>query len=935
MSDINRINGIFRGLVVNNKDNNILNMAETGNYSLTTKNIENISYQKLTNISQEDSVYRAKKNITISSDEGEVIIRNGKTTDTTKYEFLNPSYSIEDDTFFDPDNSSEISKPFSSTEEVNDLRKEAFLLESMGNKSLCLYSNNGIHQVSHGNMNLVGDSNILLQASQKLNLTSMGYILLNSERLLASVEEDINILSSTGEFKVGGDGIRTIGIKVNSNTNKNYLSVGRLEEKADRNLHLDINEASFDNDKKNGMVIESKNIDNGNIFPDIKLINYDKSSTVNNNNVLAQLNLGLGSDTQDTNNSIFVELEFGDTSTTLKSLNNFKFTSTDVNKTITYVDTNFGTDTIKTFVSETEVILKKIYTETEVATFKFQQGYINRDNHGNLKTKTASDLHLGTNKNDILTIKNTGNIGINQVNPTSTLQIENNFGLSNNIRLDKSKIYQNGKGIQMNSGNYIIVYNTLQSNLYNLEASIYNINNDFVSNFTIIEGSKIFIEFDIDNLKGLEDKFVVVYCYDKNLKLYTETKIFDNQGIYTNLNFQNVHTNLTETSNPKVKSFQVISNTVTGEIYYGYVIMFREQSSDGNIDINFSYFSNLSIKVVSKTNITALTNKYLKTLTNWKSTESKNIKYISAEYELKTDINKIIFVPSGIFKIKLIDDSLVTYYITFISEIIISYDITSSKPILTVNTNLKFDDIKVKSDTETEILGVNLKLINNNHKYILTYYEKKNNQIITAQRESYNNKSRTLSAKTKMDDLTDSISTDNHRYNNQPHIVLADGSNYVIAYLNNDIIKYFQSENSSITILSDFTPVNYPRLLSIKDSKNEYLTTILLWNNENTNNKYYYQSINFKEILSVSSLINIKNENNNIQIKNNGNINIQDILSIDNTKNTTKIEKLVVGSTSSAPSSSDTGEFGEVRVSGDNLYIKVESAWKKIKLESI
>ena len=81
-----------------------------------------------------------------------------------------------------------------------------------------------------------------------------------------------------------------------------------------------------------------------------------------------------------------------------------------------------------------------------------------------------------------------------------------------------------------------------------------------------------------------------------------------------------------------------------------------------------------------------------------------------------------------------------------------------------------------------------MKLINNNQKYILTYYEKKSNQIITAQRESYNNNTRTLSAKTKMDDLTDSISTDNHRYNNQPHIVLADGSKYVITYLNNNII---------------------------------------------------------------------------------------------------------------------------------------------------
>ena len=42
----------------------------------------------------------------------------------------------------------------------------------------------------------------------------MGYILLNSERLLTAVEEDIHILSSTGEFKVGGDGIDSIGLKV-------------------------------------------------------------------------------------------------------------------------------------------------------------------------------------------------------------------------------------------------------------------------------------------------------------------------------------------------------------------------------------------------------------------------------------------------------------------------------------------------------------------------------------------------------------------------------------------------------------------------------------------------------------------------------------------------------------------------------------------------
>ena len=43
MSDINRIQGNFRGLTVQNKNNNILKM-KAGNFS-HTQTIENISYQ--------------------------------------------------------------------------------------------------------------------------------------------------------------------------------------------------------------------------------------------------------------------------------------------------------------------------------------------------------------------------------------------------------------------------------------------------------------------------------------------------------------------------------------------------------------------------------------------------------------------------------------------------------------------------------------------------------------------------------------------------------------------------------------------------------------------------------------------------------------------------------------------------------------------------
>ena len=38
-------------------------MDQAGNFSLSTKTIENISYQKIINISENESIYTAKKKI--------------------------------------------------------------------------------------------------------------------------------------------------------------------------------------------------------------------------------------------------------------------------------------------------------------------------------------------------------------------------------------------------------------------------------------------------------------------------------------------------------------------------------------------------------------------------------------------------------------------------------------------------------------------------------------------------------------------------------------------------------------------------------------------------------------------------------------------------------------------------------------------------------
>lgn len=931
MSDINRIQGNFRGLVVQNKNNNILKMDQAGNFSLSTKTIENISYQKIINISENESIYTAKKNdLILSSIEGSVIIRNGSDTQEKKYQFSNPSYSLDDDTFFDSTNTDEISKPFGSTEEVNALRDNSFLIESLGNKSMCLYSNNGLNQVSHGNFNLVGDSDILLQASQRLNLTSMGYILLNSERLLTAVEEDIHMLSSTGEFKVGGDGIESIGLKVNSNLEKNFTSLGKFNEKAQRSLHIDIQDVSYDNNTKNGILIESKSLENQNTFPDIKLLNYDKTNLLQNNNLLTQINLGIGSDIQDINNSVFIERKNIDGKTYLFSLNNFKFINTDVNKIITYEDTNFGTDTIRTFINTSQVEINQIYTNAENTTFNYQQGYINRDNHGHLKTKTNSDLHLGTNKNDIISIKNTGNIGINTSNPQSTLEIENSYGDLKNIRTDKNTIYQGPQSLQMKDGNFIIFYNTKKNNLYNLEASIYNINNDLVSEFKIYENSYVYINFSVDNLKGIEDKFVVVYSYFNNLVFKTESKIFTNSGIYNNINYSYIHETLTETSNPKIKSFSLTIDSSTGSSYNGYVIVYRENKS-GNTEIKIDFLSNNSANLVGSIEITNELNSYLKnTVDKADKINNKIIKYLNVAYNQNT--KKILVCCSGIFNITDTDSLTANYNISFILQTNLSYNTVSSKPVITISNNFK----TLSNSKTVEIVGLNIELKNQiTQRYIYSYYHTEYGNIIKVVKGEYNNNTGTFTEPDILKDgFSDKISSLPENYTMDTKIDILDTSNFIIVYLTNKIISYYQSSLDNTTELTTYQNTNSPFIISLQNSNNNYLNSLVLFNNLDENNLYVKDSINFIEILGVSNILKIKNNNNDIQIKNTGDVTIQDVLEISKSQKTSTFERLVVKTVTDNITSTTPGITGELRVYENEIYVYL-NGWKKINFTSI
>ncbi len=946
MSDINRINGTFRSLEVVGENTNSLHFSQNGNYSLIGQNLDSYSYDRIENISVNESFYNSKtKNITISAEQGQVVIRNGKSTDTLLYNFNNPSYSVDDDSFFDETNTNEIKKPFSSTEEVNNLRNNSVLIESLGGeKSICLYSNNGINQISHRDLNLISDEDIILQSANKLNLTSMGYILLNSERLLGAIEEDINLISATGEFKVGGNGIDTIGIKVNSQTNKNYLSVGRFSEKADRNLHLDINENSFDSSNKNGILIDSKNLNNGNSFPDIQLNNYGKTLSTNDT-IITKLNVGIGSDNLDSNNLIFVKKQNIGGLTYLVSLNNFNFTSTDINLKITYVNTDFGVDTIKSFSSNSQVLLNKTYTDAEVLLFNYQQAYINRDNHGHIKTKTNSNLNLGTNQNDIIQIKNTGNIGINTINPEATLELNNNYGNINNIRNDINKNYFGSKSVQMKNGNFIVFYNTFQNSLYNLEASIYNTNNNLISTFTVESNSYSYIEFDLDNLKGLDDKLVIIYCYFDNINYITQTQIYDSNGNNQNLSITINHTNLNQNCLPSVKSFDITIKASTGENFNGYLINYREEDSSGNINVYFNYYTNDSTSLLGTFNLINQTTSFLNSLyTDTQTIQNINIK--NCKLNFNRTLKKFIIVFSGETTILNLSDITKVYYLTLIKTIFIQYDGSILKPKISDIDNNFFrvgTTIPSFSDTNYELLGTNILDLFLDNSYLLSYYVKlkDENKIKLIYREKYDLSTSTLSELNLIENLDQSLSSDVTLQVNIPSLSRHNTSDFVIGYNSGNKIKYYNSELNSTTTLynsessSDFTEVYRPFILRLINSSQEYLSSILFWNNNNTSNNYQFQSIDFTEILGDSSLLRVKNNNVDFRIKNSGDITIQDIMTIQKINNSSKFDNLLISSFSSTPSSSTSGLEGEIKFFENDLYIYLNSKWKKFSLSDI
>ena len=149
-----------------------------------------------------------------------------------------------------------------------------------------------------------------------------------------------------------------------------------------------------------------------------------------------------------------------------------------------------------------------------------------------------------------------------------------------------------------------------------------------------------------------------------------------------------------------------------------------------------------------------------------------------------------------------------------------------------------------------------------------------------------------------------------------------------ISYISNDNLYIIDEDN---IILKEKYTGDYD-IIVLKDTKSEDSKILLFWE-INDSREYNYDSICFKEIISKSTLLKVENKNNDIQIKDNGDIFINDLIELSKQNNITKINSNLI--LSSISNLSEKGQQGQINYFNDELFIFLGNKWKKIKLEDI
>jgi hypothetical protein len=981
MAGLTRSDVFGRSLKIHNNSNNVLLMNTQGELSINTKSINSNVKESISLISNQNIDFKTiDGNITTNSINGNLIFRNGTYNDINSLSYTYDNFSVNESAdststdYYSYFTDNLINQPYTTKESVVALRDGSLLIESLGGKKITLYSNNGINNICAGDMTSITDNDYIVQANRKINLTSLGFISMNCERLVSSVEEDISLFSSTGSIILGGNGITNNGLMVNSIGNNNFTGFGKTGT-AQRSIDVEINHSSNDNINKNGIKITNNTNSNNNsvpINPEIELGN----STTN-----IKLDMGVGADHEDINLKVICKKVNIDGKTYILILNNFNFNVNDVGKVVTWNNSSdFNSNKILKIINDTTSItgypngygiIANINTESisQINSFGYQIGYINRNNFGYLKTKTGSDLSLGTNKKHILNITTNGHVGINTNIPDASCQIKNTYGTLFNNNIEPDNTYSNGRTIQLTNGNIVLVSNSRSGATYSLMGFIYNDTDVVIQSFTIVSGSSVEIQYGVDNLVDDRDLFVVCYSYKKTnstsiLVYFTESNVYKNDGTVFNSTLKNTieHDNdLNQSSYPNVKSFK-FTNSGSGLDIEGYAIVYNDL-----IDLTSSDKVNTYVQVFSNTSPgNILAGKFDVTEDLYPVGGNSKLNNDIVVDDIITRINKYIGIEVNTYTNTILivnysrveDDTSNIYHQTYLHRFILSlsstiYSLTRKKFDTDTNFIKNITGDNHTSDAQFKeyiIEGADIKLVqtttNLNQTYIISFYKK---NLSSVRQEIYTKKiifkpnyDITESGSFKEENLSDL--SENSLIVDVPFISKKTEDIYILGWINVNTIKYLEQNlltntKTTKTITSD-TPQQI-FILCLKDSTGIYKETIVSWNNNDTNDTINYQSVSLKKILSSFNIFSVKNENIDFKLTNEGvvtltnsdKINLNESLEIDKVNNKVNIlagKDLVISSNSVA--GSGTGVEGQFNYNGTNLYIYLGGAWKQVTL---
>jgi hypothetical protein len=958
MSGITRSDLYLRSLKVHNQSSNIMEMDLQGNLNLNTKNInsdvkEDLNFRSAGN----QNISTVNGNLTLSSKNATVVLRNGEYVDdaTLLYNYNNLEVDETDNTYFQ-DN--EILKPYTNKEDVVSLRDESLLIESLNDKKLTLYGNNGINLVSHNGIKTITDEDCIIQSNKKINLTSLGFITFNSERLISSVEENISFFSSTGDILLGGNGIINNGIKISSNSNHNFVGVGRNDE-ADRILDVEISNPSNDNNMKNGvrLINSSGEKDNNNnyINPELLLSNSESNT---------QISMGIGLNNNDENLKIIASKVNVGTNTYLKPLNNFSFSLQDIGIKVEWTDSNIQNTTINNIVNDSQhgiVGLINRESASQVRNFGYQIGYINRQNFSYLRTDTSSNLSLGTNGMNIINLTNTGDVGIGIETPIASFQVKNNYGSRFNNKMDKNRRYFNSKSIQFSNGNILVLSCSFKNSLYNLEGFLYNTNNQLTDNFIILENSIKEVVFSVDNLSDSNDLCVIAYCYYKNNTLnqkrfFTETNVFRNDGSIfssTLLNTIEHSVDMTINSYPNIKG---ISSTILN----GYILVYNNVDTELDSDDLYcmvQVFRNL-VKGNQLSAVFNATRELYNTPTSRLNSNIQRAKiieiisgYIGIEFD---DLNNDILITNYN---RITENNGTINYHTFLQRftlqesgqvfsmsrknfdnsffIAIRHEVEHADNDLNGYKNYYIDGIKLKivetSSSARKLRGVFYKRNTSGEKtgfFIKDINFQSGSSVVNSEAQEI----QIISESSESDLLYDVPGID----------VRSNGIN-IISWINENIIYYRQ--DSTIPGNNKILESNSSKqvfLLCTNDLTGNYKDTLVMWNNNDTNDDINYNSITMENVLSEFNLVNFKNNNSDISVKNTGEINIttedkinlNNSLEIDKENNHVTVNtNLVLSDIGANPQTQDIpGVNGQINYFENTLWIYLGNNWRRIRI---